>query len=55
MFATGSSMGSPRNTIPLSTPITGITSMLIENTLTGTDVAILIHAQWANANEMSTL
>ncbi len=36
---------SPRKTIPLSTPTTGMTSMLMEKTLTGTEVAILIQAQ----------
>ena len=29
--------------------------MLIENTLTGTEVAILIHAQCAKAKAMNTL
>jgi hypothetical protein len=29
--------------------------MLMENTLTGTEVAILIHAQCAKANAMNTL
>ena len=46
---------SPRNSIPLTTPSTGMSSMLIENTLTGTEVAILIHAQCAKANAMKTL
>ena len=46
---------SPRNSIPLTTPTTGISSMLIENTLTGTEVAILIQAQCANAKAITTL
>src|SRR5512134_3416121 len=46
---------SPRTRIPHTTPTTGMSSMLIENTLTGTEVAILIHAQWANANAIRTL
>ena len=41
--------------MPLSTPTTGMSSMLIENTLTGTEVAILIHAQCAKAKAMNTL
>ena len=46
---------SPRNSMPLSTPTTGITSMLIENTVTGTEVAILIQAQCAKAKARNTL
>src|SRR5574341_2173536 len=46
---------SPRKSIPLTTPTTGMISMLIENTLTGTEVAILAHAQWANAKALKTL
>src|SRR5688500_15868758 len=44
-----------KKTTPLKTPSTGMTSMLMENTLTGTEVAILIQAQWAKAKETSTL
>ena len=40
---------------PLNTPTTGITSMLSEKTVTGTEVAILIHAQCAQAKAMKTL
>ena len=46
---------SPRKRAPLSTPMTGMISMLTENTLTGTEVASLIHAQWAKANATNTL
>ena len=46
---------SPRNTTPLSTPITGMISMLTANTLTGTEVASLIQAQCAKAKETNTL
>ena len=46
---------SPRNTTPLRTPITGMMSMLMENTLTGTETAILIQAQCAKAKATSTL
>ena len=46
---------SPRNTTPLSTPITGMISMATENTPTGTEVTSLIHAQCAKAKETKTL
>ena len=35
--------------------MTGMTSMLIENTLTGTAVAILSHAHCAKAKDTNTL
>jgi len=41
--------------MPQTTPTTGMSSMLIENTLTGTEVAILIQAQCANAKAITTL
>ena len=40
--------------MPHTTPTTGMSSMLIEM-LTGTEVAILIHAQCAKAKAMTTL
>src|SRR5688572_11560244 len=46
---------SPRNSMPLMTPTTGMTSMLSEKTVTDTEVASLIHAQCAHANATSTL
>jgi hypothetical protein len=51
MAALSDALGrSPRKSMPESTPTTGISSMLSENTVTDTEVAILFHAQCAHAN-----